>query len=58
MSTHKINQIKVRFLLVLTIIVLSWTFFQSAPATLFDSATTNHIPAAQIADGGHAIDVG
>ncbi len=58
MSTHKINQIKVRVLLVLTIIVLSWTFFQITPATVTDSVTTNHIPAAEIADGGHAIDVG
>lgn len=58
MSTHKINQIKVRVLLVLTIIVLGWTCFQSTPAAQFDSAISNHIPAMEIADDGHAIDVG
>lgn len=58
MSTHKINQIKVRVLLVLTVVVLSWTSLQSTTATLSDSATNNHIPTAEIADGGHAIDVG
>ncbi|MCL4265794.1 MAG: hypothetical protein KJ069_21450 [Anaerolineae bacterium] len=58
MSTHKINQIKVHFLLVLALIILFWTTFQIALSPSFNTAVSAYIPAAQTADGGHAIDVG
>ena len=58
MSTHKINQIKVQFLLVLALITLFWASFQITLTPTVKATPVNHIPTPSLADGGHTIDVG